>query len=433
MSRLPFPLPYPRHVFHGWWIVVGTWAMQAIQGSLFFLSFGAYADQLHSHFGWSRTSISGAFALARVESGLLGPLQGWSIDRFGPMLNIRVGVVLFGVGFMLMSAIQNLWHFYAAFLVLAIGASLAGFLTLNTAVANWFIRKRARAMGLAQTGLGLGGGGLVIVVAWMLQTYGWRLTFLIAGVAILAIGLPLSSLFVHRPEDRGLLPDGAAKEEREVGGGVGAHLGEADFLLREAVRDRSFWFISLGHGAALLVVSSIQVHLVLHLRDLGWSLTSAAGLVTALTLTSTLGQLGGGFLGDRYSKRMLAAGCMLGHALGMLALAYATDPVIIVAAALVHGLAWGTRGPLMTAIRAEYYGRRNFAKVMGVSSLVVQLGTVTGPLLAGFLFDRTGSYQLPFVILGTATGLSAIFFLLAHPPRRRAQRPPPRTSDALPS
>ena len=417
-------------MFHGWWIVVGTWAMQALQGSLFFLSFGAYADQLQAHFGWSRTSISGAFALARVESGLLGPLQGWSVDRFGPMLNIRVGVVLFGAGFMLMSAIQTLWHFYAAFLLLAVGASLAGFLTLNTAVANWFIRKRARAMGIAQTGLGFGGGALVILVAWMLQTLGWRQTFLIAGIAILAIGLPLSSLFVHRPEDRGQLPDGAAKEEREPGAGGGARFGENDFLLREAVRDRSFWFISIGHGAALLVVSSIQVHLVLHLRDLGWSLTSAASLVTALTLTSTLGQLGGGFLGDRYSKRMLAAACMLGHALGMLALAYATAPVVIVAAALVHGLAWGTRGPLMTAIRADYYGRRNFAKVMGVSSLVVQLGTVAGPLLAGFLFDQTGSYQLPFTILGAATGLSAVFFLLARPPRRRSPRHAPNQAGA---
>ena len=417
-------------MFHGWWIVVGTWAMQALQGSLFFLSFGAYADQLQAHFGWSRTSISGAFALARVESGLLGPLQGWSVDRFGPMLNIRVGVVLFGVGFMLMSAIQTLWHFYAAFLLLAVGASLAGFLTLNTSVANWFIRKRAMAMGIAQTGLGLGGGALVIVVAWMLQAFGWRATFLIAGIAILAIGLPLSSLFVHRPEDRGQLPDGAAKEERAVGAGGGARLAEDDFLLREAVRDPSFWFISIGHGAALLVVSSIQVHLVLHLRDLGWSLTSAASLVTALTLTSTLGQLGGGFLGDRYSKRMLAAACMLGHALGMLALAYATAPTVIVAAALLHGLAWGTRGPLMTAIRADYYGRRNFAKVMGVSSLVVQLGTVTGPLLAGFLFDQTGSYQLPFVILGAATGVSAVFFLLARPPRRRSPRPAPAAPGA---
>ncbi len=412
-------LPSQPRIFYGWWIVAGTWVLQAVQGSLLFLSIGAYFDQLQATFGWSRTALSGAFSLSRVESGLLGPLHGYWVDRYGPRLVLRVGTVIFGVGFLLLSRIDSLWQFYGAFLIIAIGASLAGFLTLNTALANWFIRRRARAMGIAQTGLGV--AGIVAVgVAWLLETYGWRTTFVIAGVLILVIGLPISAVFHHRPEDVGLLPDGRLPQDdlRQVGGDGPTRdmRDEVDFTLREAMRDRSFWFISLGHGAALFVVAGLQAHLVLHLRDLGWTLTGAAAIVPLLTITSVVGQLASGTFGDRYSKRMIAAGAMLGHAAAMFLLSFSTARAVIIIAAMVHGLAWGARGPLMTAIRAEYYGRRNFAKIMGTSSLVVQLGTVIGPLLAGIIFDRTGSYQIAFLTLGSLTGVSAIFFVLARRP-----------------
>jgi MFS family permease len=135
-----------------------------------------------------------------------------------------------------------------------------------------------------------------------------------------------------------------------------------------------------------------------------------------LTLTSVVGQLAAGAFGDRYSKRMIAAVAMLGHAAAMFLLSFSDASPAIVAAAIVHGLAWGARGPLMTAIRAEYYGRRNFAKIMGTSSLIVQLGTVIGPLFAGYVFDQTGSYQLAFLTLGSLTGASSIFFVLARRP-----------------
>ena len=410
--------PHPR-IFFGWWIVAGTWGLQAIQGSLLFLSFGAYFTQLEATFGWSRTALSGAFSLSRVESGLLGPLHGYWVDRYGPRLVLQVGTVIFGIGFFMLSRIDTLWQFYVAFLVIAIGASLAGFLTLNTALANWFIRRRARAMSIAQTGLGAA-GIFAVGVAWLLETYGWRTTFVIAGVLILVIGLPLSTLFHHRPEDVGLLPDGRLPEDdlRQVGDNTATRYlsDEVDFTLREAMRDRSFWFISLGHGAALFVVAGLQAHLVLHLQDLGWTLTGAAAIIPLLTLTSVVGQLAAGAFGDRYSKRMIAAVAMLGHAAAMFLLSFSDASPAIVAAAIVHGLAWGARGPLMTAIRAEYYGRRNFAKIMGTSSLIVQLGTVIGPLFAGYVFDQTGSYQLAFLTLGSLTGASSIFFVLARRP-----------------
>lgn len=406
-------------MFFGWWIVSASGLIQGLQATFFFLSLGAYLNQLEAAFGWSRTALTGAFALGRTESALLGPLQGWAVDKFGPRVNIRVGTILFGAGFILLSRINTLWQFYAVFLIVAIGASLAGFLTLQTAIANWFMRKRTLAMGVAQTGLGVA-GFLAVGVAWALETYGWRMTFFASGILILITGLPLSALFHHKPEDVGLLPDGrtpgrdlrhAARGEQET-----LEAEDSDFTLKAAMKDRSFWLISFGHGFALLVVSGLQFHLVPHLTDLGWTLTRASALVPIVTFSSMFGQVGGGFLGDRYSKRSVAALAMLGHAAAMFLLAASSSGGIVLLAAIIHGVAWGVRGPLMSAIRADYYGRRNFAKIGGTSSLIIQAGSVAGPIIAATIFDATRSYTPAFLLLGSLTGAGSVFFLLARRP-----------------
>lgn len=408
-------------LFFGWWIVVGTIVIQGLHSTLLFLSFGAYLDQLQAAFGWSRTALSGAFSLGRIESGLLGPLQGWAIDKYGPRINIQVGTVLFGGGFILLSQIQTLWQFYAVFFIVAIGASFAGFLTLQTAIANWFITKRARAMGVAQTGMGIAGGAAV-GVAWILETFGWRMTFFLAGVAILLTGLPLARLFHHRPEDVGMLPDGRSPVSDLRSGALDNSNStfpiDPDFTLKEAMQDRSFWLISIGHGAALLVVAGLQVHLIPHLTDLGWGLTQAATIIPIITFSSLVGQVGGGFLGDRYNKRFIAAIAMFGHASAMFLFATNTSLFVIVAAAAIHGISWGARGPLMSAIRADYYGRKNFAKIGGMSSLIIQFGTVLGPMLGALLYSQTEGYRFAFLLLASLTGASAIFFLLARQPRK---------------
>jgi MFS family permease len=140
---------------------------------------------------------------------------------------------------------------------------------------------------------------------------------------------------------------------------------------------------------------------------------------------SFVGQLVGGFLGDRFSKRAICAVAMLGHAAGLLALAYATEFWMVVLFAVLHGGAWGVRGPLMAAIRADYFGRASFGKILGVSNMIVTLGSVSGPLLAGYFADQTGDYRLGFTVLAVLSLLGCLFFGLAARPK-----PPTRLSTA---
>src|SRR5690606_1029457 len=172
----------------------------------------------------------------------------------------------------------------------------------------------------------------------------------------------------------------------------------------EALRTNAFWLLSLGHTSGVMIVSAISVHFVIYAQTrLAMSVTLAASLLTLMTVMVMLGQLIGGFYGDRVQKRILAGIGMLGHAAAVAILAFADSTTAVVIAALLHGLAWGVRGPLMSAMRADYFGRASFAMIMGASSLIVTLGSVSGPLVAGILADTTGNYSLAFLILAVGS------------------------------
>jgi sugar phosphate permease len=334
---------------------------------------------------------------------------------------MRVGLAILGVGFILFSRIDSPVTFLLTFFLMAVGAGLGGYLPIAVAIVNWFQRRRALALGVSSSGSAVGGLLTPLVVA-ALTTLGWRGTALLSGALILLLGVPAAQLFRHRPEHYGQSPDGRSPERAEGPGGRGrpdSPRGPAplDFTPREAMRTSAFWLVSLGHGSALLVVSAILVHMVTHLTErLGYSLPRAATVVALLTVAQIAGHLTGGWAGDRLSQRAIAAGCMIGHAAALLLLATASAYWMVVTAAVLHGMAWGTRGPLMAAIRADYFGSAAFGTISGVSSMVAMLGMMGGPLVAGILADRTGSYVPGFTVLAVLAFLGSFFFLLARRP-----------------
>jgi len=387
-----------------------------MQSMLLNQAFGAYVATLVEEKGWSKTSLSAAAALKSTETAILGPVLGWGVDKWGAQGIIRVGCVLFGIGFMLLSLTDTLFQFYAAFVVLSLGASMCSNFPISVAIIQWFEKRRARALSMVQFGMALG-GIFVFVVAWCIQTFGWRPTAFSSGVILIVVGWPIARVFRSRPEDHGEHIDGLAPIPHKEGAPPPAPARPA-FTPREALRTSAFWLISLGHAFSLLVVSAVNVHAMTHIKEgLGYSLAQASLVITLVTVGQFFGVMVGWAIGDKFIKRKIAAVCMLMHCAGMLMLTYATGPIVLGLAALIHGIGWGLRGPFMQAIRADYFGRTSIGMIIGLSALITVFGQIGGPLIAGVFADWTGNYRAGFTLLAIMAGLGSLFFWVARRPR----------------
>ncbi|MCY7308562.1 MAG: MFS transporter [Rhodoferax sp.] len=404
-------------IFYGWRMAGAACGIQFMFSALLNQAFGAYVAVLSDERGWSKTALSGAAALQSVESAIMGPLLGWFMDRFGPQNMIRAGVIIFAGGFFALSRIETIGDFYLCAVLLAIGASLGGYFPLTVALIQWFERHRARALSVMSMGLALGGLALP-AIAWSIHLYGWRATAFASGIIALVVGLPLATVIRRRPQDHGETVDGLPRAAPSaVEAAPGAPVVQTEFTVAQALRTRAFWLLALGHAFALLVVTSVNVHGISHMKEgLGYTVQQASLVVMLLTFGQIGGVLLGFGIGDRFEKRYVAALCMLGHTIGLLLLTYARTPWEVAAFAIVHGVAWGLRGPFMQAIRADYFGRNAIGMILGLSAVIIALGQIAGPLVAGVFADLTGNYRLGFTILALVAGAGSVLFLLAVKP-----------------
>jgi sugar phosphate permease len=401
--------------FYGWRIVFAGGALQFLQSLLLNQSFGVYLAVLVEDRGWSKTAVAGAAALKSTEAAILGPVLGWAVDRFGSQVIVRVGIVTFGIGFMLLSQIDTLLGFYAAFVVVALGSSMFSNSIVGVAIIHWFEKRRARALSALQFGSAVG-GLFVFLIAASIQAYGWRVAAFGSGVIVILIGWPLARIIRSRPEDHGETVDGVPPAPRDGTRPAAAPVRHG-LSAREALRTSAFWLLALGHAFSLLAVTAVNVHAVTHIKEgLGYSLSMATLVFTLVTVGQFAGVMLGWVIGDRFQKRLVAAACMLMHAAGLLMLTYATGPVILAISALVHGTAWGLRGPFMQAMRADYFGRSSIGMIIGLSSLIMVIGQIGGPILAAVFADWTGNYRMGFTILAVLAGIGSLFFLMAKPP-----------------
>jgi len=413
------PQGKPR-IFYGWWLVAAGFASLFLSSGLYFHSFGAYVVALESRFGWSKTLLGGSFSLARVEGGLLGPLSGWMVDKLGPRFVFTLGFFLFGLGFILASRIDSPLEFYAAFLVISVGTSLSGFLVVTTALNHWFRRRRALTMGLALTGTGFA-GVFVPAVVWSLTAHGWVPTMVGAGIFVWIVGIPLGLLMRREPEHYGQWPDGiepVAVADQTGDRTVPTAADDPDFTASEALRTPAFWFLGLGHGLALMVVSVVSVHLIAYLQqELMLSPATSAQVVTVMTIASIGGRLLPGLLASRMEPRYIAAACTVSHGLAVLMLVRADGLELALAFAVLHGASWGARGVLVNSIRGDYFGRRSYATISGYNNLITSVWQISGPIIGGLSADLTGSYAPAFYGLVIAGFMGGAFYMAAARPK----------------
>lgn len=409
----------PR-IFYGWYIVGAGLIINMLIGGLTMNAFGFYAAALKDEFGWSATIFGVAAAVTRVESGLLGPIQGWMIDRYGPRWMIRLGITTTALGMILFGILWDEISFIGFYILLSVGTSIGGFMTVSVAVVTWFERKRSRAIGFMSMGFTFG-ALISAVVGVLILGVGWRETSFGTGAFLLVVGWGLSFLFARHPSDKGLEVDGGV-DDAPTGAAAVRHLENPfrhrDFTAREALRTRAFWGLGLAHGAPLMVVGMWIGHGVLHIDELpGFQASDAAIVVTVMVVTQLVGQGLSAWAGDRFPKRPLLVLCMIGHALAGIALALATGWWMLMAFAVLNGVAWGARGTLITSLRADYFGASQFGRIMGWTSMVMMPFMTIGMLGSGIMRDIFGSYDLAFVIFSIGAGSGVIWILMSTRPR----------------
>lgn len=416
-----------RGIFYGWWIVIAGGLGMSITAGINFHGFSNFIIPLTNEFGWNRTTISGVFSLARMESGLLGPLEGWLVDRVGPRRLMLVGVPLMGIGYMLMSRVNSLAAFFFVYIfAITLGNSLGMSTPMAASVANWFNRKRGLAFGIMWSGVGLG-GIFVPAVGWLIAAYNWRLASIVIGVFIIVLGVPIAALMRHRPEPYGYMPDGVAPESGSDADSARRRQQpdlSQDFTAREALQTSSFWYLTLSIAARSLVSGGVGLHMVPYFVDLGASDVFAATLAGSVGVMSIPGRFGLSAVSDYLNRRYVMAVSLFFMTIAIVFMARAASVTQVIPFLVLYAAAQGGISVIPQSLIAEYFGRRAYATIQGFRSTIQMVGIIIGPLISGYVFDTTGSYEWAFMGFGAATLVSLALVLMMRPPIRPARTRP---------
>jgi len=419
-------------IFYGWWIVLASCLIRGLNAGLYYYGFSTYFMALIEEFHWPRAALAGVFSMARIEDSLLGPIEGFLADKYGPRKIMFVGFLIMGIGFILLTRVSSLAMFALVFVgLVALGHSLSSVVTVVVAIVNWFRRKRSRALGIAVSGAGI--GGLMLPgLAWIITHYGWRVAMAISGIAIIAIGMPLSLVMRHKPEQYGYLPDGdtatapaapmPVQETRSLQrwraeGLKEPETVEVDFTPGHALKTRAFWLLAVAFALRQVVITGIIIHQIPHLRSSGISLEWAATVLGAVGFVSISGRLGFGWLGDLFEKRYLMMFCFALICIGTLICAYVHYWWQVILFVLFYAPGYGGGSVLQDALRAEYYGRKFIGTIRGLMALVQLVGTAVGPIFAGWVYDVTGNYRFAFLVFASCCVVAVACLLVARRPR----------------
>ena len=406
-------------VFYGWWIVLVASILSTYGSGVFYYGFSTFVKPIVKDLAWSMTVVSGAFSIYRLEAGIAAPIVGYLLDRIGPRKLAFAGGLVMGGGFIYLSQVTSVLPFYAAIIMISFGwSSFSGGAFGNPLVGKWFVKKRGRALGIYNAATALA-GLLVPGVSYLIVHYGWRSTLLILGPLTWLIVLPLSFFLKHSPEHYGLLPDGEqsvplARNAHRTG--AATEVREADFSLRKSMSTSAFWILTACFALSQMTQSTVFVHLIPYLIDLGVNPTSAASVVTFLAVASMGGRYGFGWLGDRFSKKWLLIILFVIQPIAIFSLIRVRVFMDIIPFVLLYSTAYGGTVVVKATITGDYYGRKNYGKIFGAIQGFSTFGGIAGPLIAGLVYDIYGSYQLAFISFAVMMIFTALLTSLLKRP-----------------
>jgi MFS family permease len=404
-KRLILPPKGQRTFFYGWWVVIVCVVIQFYLGGVFYQGFSALFNPIVEEFGWSYALVSLAFTFRGFEAGILAPVVGILVDRFGPRKLMVSGVIVSGFGFWFFSLVQSLWSFYGAFLFLALGLSLGTGVVTISAVARWFKTRSSLALGVLASGFGAS-GLLMPLVVQLVDNLGWRESSIIFGIITACLCLPLSFLVKDPPDLKRPVQESS---QATVYKPVNVEMNPAAVL-----KSKDFWFLSTSVLFGGIAGVAILVHQMPYLASVGIARQTAGILIVILSASNVIGRLLVGYLGDKFEKRYCFAVSASLKAIGVLGFALATTTGQFIPSLIALGIGFGGLIPLRAALQLEFFGLRSYATIQGFLMIAVTTGTIVAPLFAGWIFDLLESYRPAFLVLAGITLLAVPLILMTR-------------------
>ncbi len=349
-------------------------------------TFPIFFPALLKYFGWSRAQLSTLGSAGAIVAGLAGPFVGWLLDRFEAQRVMIGGALVTALAYVAASRASSYLPLLLATLVIDIGVTASTVMPCSLVISNWFGARRGLALGVAFAGTSLGGMGMTLVSNRVIASDGWRSGYVVLAIPMIVIAIPVILLSVQtRP---------AAADGRIAI----AHASDAlpGFELREAMRTRSFWMISAAQFLFACSIAGLGLHMIAYLIGVGYSATSAAKVLSAIFLLTSIGKLAMGIFADRLSARVALTANFSFSMLGLTMIFGVAHTAALAGFVIFYGLTVGAPLVLMPMVMAESLGLRRLGSVMGISGMFATAGAAVGPILAGRVFDVTGSYTAAF-------------------------------------
>lgn len=414
------PRRRPR-IFYGYYMLASMMGIHWYMSAAFVYGFGVLFVPILDTFGWSRGVGSLAASFRQPVGGAMGPIVGMFVDRYGARPVVIGGVLITSLGLSSLAWMQSLWMLFVSFGIISLGMSATLGVGFNSAIVNWFVRNRGRALGIGYSGAILS-GPFVAVVVWMEATYGWRDTAFMTGVGMLLLGLPLALIVRTRPSDIGVLPDGddpsdpvAVEAQRVAQSGPQSSAGEA-------LRNPNLWLLGLVFGLLTMGISGFMLHQIPYFESLGFSRGAAASTLAYFTILSVVGRVGTGFVMDWMGRRgmdlrLIPAGLLAIQAVALFMAAYIDAYWQIIPFTLLFGISFGGGIPARPILITRVFGLRQYGTIQGTLNFLVIPFSVVSPMLLGLFYDWRGDYYAAVMLLAvlTTAGIASAFLLRLPP------------------
>jgi len=389
------------HTYHGWYVVAVCMIVAIVTARG---AFGVFVIPMSEEFGWGRGAISISASMGFLFHGLMQPLLGKALDRFGGRRVILVSLTIFELATAALGLTFHILFVIFMFGVIA-GTSFSGTSPANTGalIVKWFQRRRATAVGLNGAGVALGGLLIIPLAAYMIQATNWRLAWVTLGLIVLLVAVPLVYLVVHDdPEKLGLRPDGDAQPPKGDVSPDSNHLAGPlqTSRWRESFRSWPIWQITAGFFADGFTTSILLVHFVPYGIDRGLSPSAAAIAFGFMMVLNVVGSTTAGLVTDMMQRKTVLTLIYSLRGCAFIALLLLPGNLELWVFAAVIGFSFMATTPQTVSLTADIYGLSALGIITGMTVLVRQIGGASGILIAGYLFDVTGSYTLPFTMAG---------------------------------